>query len=179
MAQLVRRKDYKFGYQVRVSIVFYQKRNHNEILFWLKEQLHFGYIRDRNDGMTEYTIVGLSEVAQVLALLYPKLRLKKRLAHDVLKLIQQHPTKMTAKKLVALATAADKTAEFNYSKKRTITAAVVQSFLNDNKLFPVETSDQLAADSGWNPQPEIHKTLAPQDTCLEDEDIVRAISNGG
>ena len=151
MAQLVRRKDYKFGYQVRVSIVFYQKRNHNEILFWLKEQLHFGYIRDRNDGMTEYTIVGLSEVAQVLALLHPKLRLKKKLARDVLKLIKLHPTKMTATKLIALAEAADKSAEYNYSKKRTITAQVVRNFLNDNRLFPVETSDRLAADSRWSP----------------------------
>ena len=151
MAQLVRRKDYKFGYQVRVSIVFYQKRNHNEILFWLKEQLHYGYIRDRNDGMTEYTIVGLSEVAQVLALLHPKLRLKKNLARDVSRLLRLHPTKMTAPKLIALAEAADKSAEYNYSKKRTNTALVVRTFLNDNKLFPVETSNQLAADSGWTP----------------------------
>ena len=168
MAQLVRRKDYKLGYQIRVSVVFYQKRIHNEILFWLKEQLHYGYIRDRNDGMTEYTIVGLSEVAQVLTLLHPKLRLKKKLAHDVLRLIQRHPTKMTATKLIMLAHAADKTAEFNYSKKRTVTARVVQDFLNDNKLFPVETSDQPAADLGWDPQPEAHKTLAPiPDTCQE------------
>lgn len=111
--------------------------------------------------MTEYTIVGLSEVAQVLKLLYPQLRLKKRLARDVLRLIKLHPPKMTAKKLIILAQAADKTAEFNYSKKRTITALVVQKYLNDNKLFPVETSDQTASDLGWDTQPETHKTLAP------------------
>lgn len=168
MAQLVRRKDYKLGYQIRVSIVFYQKRNHNEILFWLKEQLHYGYIRDRNDGMTEYTIVGLTEVEQILQLLQDKLRLKKRLAHDVLKLIRLHPKKMTAKKLIVLAEAADKTAEFNYSKKRTITALVVQAYLNDNKLFPVETSDQSAVDPGWDLQLGAHKTLAPSpDICQE------------
>lgn len=168
MAQLVRRKDYRLGYQVRVSIVFYQKQSHNRILFWLKEQLHYGYIRNRNDGMTEYTIVGLNEVKQVLTLLHPKLRLKKQLAQNVLKLIKLHPKKMTAKKLLILAKAADKTAEFNYSKKRTITADVVQKFLNDNNLFPVETSDQLSSDLGWELQPEAHKTLAPKpDTCQE------------
>ena len=33
--------------------------------------------------MAEYTIVGLNEVAQVLQLLHPKLRLKKQLAQEV------------------------------------------------------------------------------------------------
>ena len=141
MAQLVRRKDYKLGYQIRVSVVFYQKQNHEEILFWLKEQLEYGYIRRRNDGMTEYTIVGLTEVEQILHLLQDKLRLKKALAKEVLQLISLHPKKMTASKLLALAKLVDKTAEFNYSKKRTITTLVVQAYLNDNKLFPVETSD--------------------------------------
>ena len=69
MAQLVRRKDYVYGYQVRTSIVFYQKSSHKEILSWLKKQLKYGYIRDRNDGMTEYTIVGFKEVQEILALL--------------------------------------------------------------------------------------------------------------
>ncbi len=58
MAQLVRRKDYIYGYQIRTSVVFFQKSTHQEILFWLKEQLGYGCIRQRNDGMTEYAIVG-------------------------------------------------------------------------------------------------------------------------
>ena len=140
MAQLVYRKDYRFGYQIRVSIVFYQKQSHQEILFWLKEQLNFGYIRLRNDGMAEYTIVGLNEVAQVLQLLHPKLRLKKQLAQEVVQLIKAHPKKMTVGKLLELALLVDKTAEFNYSKKRTNTSEVLRSYLKDNGLFPVETS---------------------------------------
>ena len=144
MAQLVYRKDYKLGYQIRVSIVFYQKQSHSEILFWLKEQLNFGYIRNRNDGMTEYTIVGMDEVAHVLTLLKPQLRLKKQLASDVLKLIGVHPKKMTAKKLVNLSKLVDKTATFNYSKKRTNTAEVVEEFLKNNNLFPVETGPAVA-----------------------------------
>jgi hypothetical protein len=142
MAQLVARKDYRLGYQIRVSIVFYQKHSHQEILFWLKEQLQFGYIRSRNDGMVEYTIVGLNEVEKVLKLLYPKLRLKKRLASEVLRLISLHPKKMTAKKLLRLASLVDKTAEFNYSKKRTNTSETLKRYLNDNRLFPVETLDE-------------------------------------
>ena len=42
--QLVRRKDYCLGYQVRTSIAFYQKTENERILVWLKEQFLSGYI---------------------------------------------------------------------------------------------------------------------------------------
>jgi hypothetical protein len=147
MAQLISRKDYRLGYQIRVSCVFYQKSTHHEFLLELKEQLGYGYVRRRNDGISEYTIVGLREVQNVLALLYPFLRLKKYLARDVLDLIKQHPEqrKMTASQLVALSVLVDKTAQFNYSKKRTITSAVVIQFLSfNNHDVPVETGVQIA-----------------------------------
>ena len=136
MAQLVSRKDYRLGYQIRVSVVFYQKSTHQEILLWLKEQLGYGYVRRRNDGMSEYTIVGLREVEHVLTLLYPFLRLKKALAKDVLGLIKQHPPqrKMTVSQLISLSKLVDKTASFNYSKKRTITCAVVIAYLRGKDL---------------------------------------------
>ena len=67
MFQLIRRKDYRYGYQVRGSIVFYQKTVHADHLRWLQMKLGgLGYVRNRNDGMTEYTIVGLSDVVPVL-----------------------------------------------------------------------------------------------------------------
>jgi hypothetical protein len=147
MAQLVSRKGYKLGYQIRVSVVFYQKDTRQEFLLWLKEQLGYGYVRIRNDGMCEYTIVGLREVEYVLTLLYPFLRLKKVLAYRMLAIIKQHPTqrKMTVSQLVKLSKLVDKTASFNYSKKRTITSATVTTFLRskDNGV-PVETGVQVA-----------------------------------
>ncbi len=76
IAQLVKRKDYKLGYQVRVSIVFYQKIIHRDFLLWLKSQLNYGYIRDRNDGMSEYVIVGLKSVEYVILQICPYLQLK-------------------------------------------------------------------------------------------------------
>ena len=145
MAQLVKRNGYKLGFQVRVSIVFYQKTSHQKHLLWLKEQLGYGYIRDRKDGMSEYTIVGLREVEYVLTLLYPFLRLKKKLAAEVLAIIRQHPQqrKMTKFKLIALSKLVDKTASFNYSKKRTNTSVQVIAFL-DMISVPVETDSALA-----------------------------------
>ena len=138
MAQLVYRKDYKLGYQIRVSIVFYQKTKHREFLDWLKDQLSFGYVRDRNDGMSEYTIVGLQEVKEILIFLYPFLRLKKSLAKSVLVIIEKHPPsrKMTAQKLLALSKLVDASSTFNYTKKRTNRYEVVETFLKTRNLSP-------------------------------------------
>ena len=140
MAQLVKHKNYIFGFQIRVSIVFYQKNTHQEILSWLKTMLKIGYIRQRNDGMTEYTIVGLKEVKEILELLHPFLRLKKALAKEIIKLINSYPTtKMTVEDLIRLSRIVDTTAKFNYSKKRTNTSETVIAFLKSQNLFPVET----------------------------------------
>jgi hypothetical protein len=139
MAQLVKHKDYVFGYQIRASIVFYQKNTHQGILSWLKAMLKIGYIRQRNDGMTEYTIVGLRKVKEILELLYPFLRLKKAPAKEIIKLVNSYPAKMTVNGLIRLSKIVDKTARFNYSKKRTNTAATVVAFLKSRNLFPVET----------------------------------------
>jgi intein-encoded DNA endonuclease-like protein len=142
MAQLVARKGYRLGFQIRISIVFYQKTNHSDFLFWLKEQLGYGYVRNRPDGMTEYTIVGIREVESVLKLLLPFLHLKQELARLVISIIENYPPprKMTAEILLALAQMVDKTAVYNYSKKRTRTSADVRQFLSENHLIaPVET----------------------------------------
>ena len=139
MAQLVRRKDYIYGYQIRTSIVFYQKLRNQEILRWLKRRLKFGYTRHRNDEMAEYTIVGSREVKDTLKILLPYLRLKRKLARQVIKLIEAHPKKMTPGKLVCLSKMVDNTARFNYSKKRTNTSQTVRLFLKNANLIPVET----------------------------------------
>ncbi len=139
MAQLVRHKDYIYGFQIRVSIVFYQKQSHQEILSWLKSKLDYGYIRLRNDGMAEYTIVGPKEAREVLKLLVPYLRLKKVLAKQVIKLIDEMPSKMTVAELLRLSVLVDQTATFNYSKKRTNNSEALKTFLKDKNLFPVET----------------------------------------
>jgi intein-encoded DNA endonuclease-like protein len=139
MAQLVRRKDYIYGYQIRTSVVFYQQARNQKILQWLKNRLKFGYIRYRNDGMVEYTIVGLKEVGSILGLLMPYLRLKRKLAEKVIRLIKAHPKKMTPHKLVCLSKIVDETAAFNYSKKRTNTSSAIRLFLENANLIPVET----------------------------------------
>lgn len=148
MLQLISREDYVLGYQIRASIVFYQKRQYKSFLEEIKEKLAYGYIRERNDGMVEYTIVGLRPVEEILILLFPYLRLKKKQAQLALEIIGKIPrevklpkrSKMDAKLLMELSYEVDKFASLNYSKRRTNRAKQVKDFLESHNLLnPVET----------------------------------------
>lgn len=146
MLQLIWRHDYKLGYQIRASIVFYQKTQYKNFLFWLKTKLIDGYVRDRNDDISEYTIVGKSPVSRVLELLYPYLRLKKKQARLALSILPKMPGTgrvMTPKLLLKLSIEVDKFADLNYSKKRTNTSLKVKNFLVSKSLLdPVETDSK-------------------------------------
>jgi len=134
MLQLVYRHDYVLGYQIRASIVFYQKQQYRSFLHWVQHQFSdIGYIRNRNDGMSEYTIVGIADVGNVLTLLLPYLRLKKPQAEIALKVISEMPgsgRKMTKEKLLRLAKEVDRFMELNYSKKRVNTSQKLQEFFD-------------------------------------------------
>jgi len=148
MLQLVSRKDYLLGYQIRASIVFYQKLQYRSFLEEIKEKLIYGYIRERNDDMVEYTVVGFEPVKKILTLLYPYLKLKKKQAQLALEIIRKIPgevklpnkIKIGAKLLMELSCEVDKFAFLNYSKRRTNTSKQVKEFLESHDLLnPVET----------------------------------------
>ena len=138
MLQLIFRHDYRLGYQIRASIVFYQKTKYRNFLEWLKKRLDYGYIRNRNDDMSEYTIVGASPVNEILKLLYPYLRLKKQHAEVAMSVLDQMPEsgwKMKPKLLLELSREVDKFAYLNYSKRRTNTSEKVEEFLKSRDLL--------------------------------------------
>ena len=137
MLQLVYRHDYVLGYQIRASIVFYQKTQHRDFLVWLKNKLKFGYIRERNDGMCEYTIVGVNPVTNVLTLLKPYLKLKKKQSKLALSVLSKMPGRgrdIKPKLLFSLAREVDKFVDLNYSKKRTNTSRKVEEFFESHNI---------------------------------------------
>ncbi|TAK53099.1 MAG: hypothetical protein EPO25_11670 [Gammaproteobacteria bacterium] len=138
--QLVRRKDYCFGFQIRTSLAFYQKTENERILLWLKQQFKSGYIRRRKTGISDYTIVEPGEVRRILELLQPYVRLKKEHVGLGLEILRTLPQADDAAELVSLCRLVDRFREINYSKKRTITSTVVADFLKSHGyLAPVET----------------------------------------
>ena len=138
MLQLVFRHDYLLGYQIRASIVFYQSKQNAFFLGWVKKKLKDGYLRQRNDGMVEYTIIGIKPVTRILRLLKPYLRLKQKQAKIALKVLSLMPgsgRQMKPKLLYNLAKEVDKFAYLNYSKKRTNTSLKLKESLLSKQLL--------------------------------------------
>ena len=132
MLQLVHRKDYKFGYQIRASVCFYQQSQYRNELKRLKDILKFGYIWDRNDGITEYTIVGKNEVKEVLEMLQPYIWFKRKHVSAALKILNEmgDRRKILKDEFLRLARLVDTYSSLNYSKKRKNFARNVEEFLN-------------------------------------------------
>ena len=142
MFQLVRRKDYVYGFQIRASIVFFQKTLHRYHLEWIKEKLKYGYVRNRNDDMSEYTIVGINYVREILDQLGPYLRLKKPHVVLAFKIFEAIPKQFTPYTLWCVSELVDQFAKLNYSKKRTNTTEVLLDYfveLMDQPQIPVTT----------------------------------------
>jgi hypothetical protein len=136
-AQIVRRPDYKLHYQVRVTLTFFQKTSRHWILLQLHKLLKLGTLRKRNDGMSEYAIVGKASVKNCLQLLYPYLRLKKLHARRVLQIITQLQKDQDPQAFVKLCEVVDTFQDLNDSKMRTVTSQIVRSHFLELNLLPV------------------------------------------
>ena len=138
--QLIRKKDYRLGFQIRTTLAFYQKTENEQILLWLKQQFSSGYIRHRKTGISDYTIVEAREVRRILELLRPHVRLKQEHVRLGLEILKGLPLMGDAAQMIALARLVDRYQDINYSKKRTITSSVVEAHLiSHGYLAPVET----------------------------------------
>ena len=145
MFQLIERKDYIYGYQIRASICFYQDSSHKEGLRWLKEKIGYGYIRDRNDGVSDYTIVGYDKVEDVLKMVKPYAVFKAvhvTRALELLSAIKENP-RPTPEQLVKLAKLVDSYSVLNYSKKKTNNTVKLEEFLNRKGLLTPVTTDSV------------------------------------
>jgi hypothetical protein len=101
MLQIKKRSDSKRGWRLMATICFYQDSRHDTSLYWMRKKLKIGYISHRNDGMTELRINGFDQVKNVVGLLIPYLRFKKKQARVIIKacvLLARKPLKLLSKK---------------------------------------------------------------------------------
>jgi len=129
--QLVRRRDYRLGYQIRPSITFCQKRKHRAFLEWLQSVFQVGCIRERKDGLSEYQVVDVAAVERVLRQLRPYIRLKQKQCDLVLEIVAElkHSARLSPQHFLALARKVDAFEELNDSKRRTIKSSQVAEFM--------------------------------------------------
>ncbi len=136
MYQLIRRKDYRYGFEIRASIVFYQKSQNHKHLERLKNLLKAGYLRNRKDGMTEYTIVGLKPVIEILKVLEPYSMLKKEHIKTAKRINRLLEGQFNLRKFVKASELVDRFKFLNYSKKRKNTSEKLKNYLKRHKLYP-------------------------------------------
>jgi hypothetical protein len=138
--QLVRRRDYVYGYQIRASVCFYQHTRGRAGLEWLKEQLGCGYLRDREGLMSDYTIVGWKDVTWLLQLVRPFVVFKREQVERALQILKQLEARLTAREFLAASHQVDAFATLNYSKRKQIGAENVRALLEGKGvLVPVTT----------------------------------------
>jgi hypothetical protein len=136
ITQIVKNDSYKYGFSIRISIVFFQKTKNYWILLWLKDILKYGTIRQRRDGVSEYTIVSAEPVKNILLILEKYLKLKKSLCKFVLKIIEDKRNIKSIDDFIEVCKLVDKTKFMTLSKKRSITTEIViNEFKDKGKLL--------------------------------------------
>lgn len=135
-AQIVPRRDYKLGFQIRVSIVFYQHNKRHWYIMKIHKLLSkTGYVRVRNDNMSELTIVEKKAVKEILLGILPYSWAKQSLVKLLLKIIDHLDKVKTRDDFLGVCQLVDKVADFTDSKKRVNTSEKVKEFFHT----PVET----------------------------------------
>lgn len=128
-------KTYHFRYQVAPCIVFFQAKKEREGLEVLQRTLGVGYLRDRNDGIVEYTIGDTSSMSALITAILPFLKLKKRQAQLLLKILRLKKKVKTGIDFLELCKHIDLFQTLNYSKRRIQTYAAVAKTLQQEGLL--------------------------------------------
>ena len=126
---------YRYRFQIAPYVVFYQSSKEQKHLGVLKSMIGEGYVRERNDGIVEYTIGDVGSIRELLRELQPYLRLKKKQAKLMLEILSRKQRVKNGRDFVALAQKIDQFRQLNYSKKRTRDAVLVQKVLQGEGLL--------------------------------------------
>jgi hypothetical protein len=133
IAQLVFRQDYKFKFQIRLTLQFTQLKKRRWFLEKFQALVGAGYIRDRG-LISDFVLVEPANVGKLLQQLQPFLRLKQKQANLVLKIIEQLPSSRDSQdSFLKLCRLVDQVAELNDTKKRKHTADSVSAMLKELK----------------------------------------------
>lgn len=128
-AQIVYREDYILKYQIRVTLTLFQSTKRHFIMLDMQNMLGCGTIRKRNDGMSEFCIVGHKQLKPVLIKLLPYLKLKRKQAIILLEIIEKLPYTKDPVVLLEAALLADSVGLLTDGKKRTKNADEVRQAL--------------------------------------------------
>jgi hypothetical protein len=136
IAQIVKRKDYKLKFQIRVSVLIVQKKKRIHFLHQFQQEIGAGTVRDRGDGIAEFSIIGVNTMHPFLKQIQPFLRIKKKQANLIIQILEQLPlTKDSPEKFLDLCKLSDQVSNLNDSTNRPNTSDIVKTFFEDLGLI--------------------------------------------
>ena len=111
---------YRYGFQIAPYIVLFQSNQDRENFEKICSIIELGILRERKDGILEYSINRMDNLKLFLESVEPFLILKKEQADLMLKILAKKEKVKNQKDFEELAQLVDKFRELNYSKKRKI-----------------------------------------------------------
>ncbi len=127
--QLVRQREYKFGFYIRASLSLTQSTADRGGLEHLQRVIGGGYLRDRGTGMSDLVVTSRPLLREVLNAVAPQVVFKRRQVDRALELLPQIRPRMSAEEFLRLAHEVDAFVTLNHSKTKRITAADVEQHL--------------------------------------------------
>jgi LAGLIDADG endonuclease len=127
--QLVRQREYKFGYYIRASLALSQSTSARRGLEHLHQIIGGGYLRDRGTGMSDLVITSRPLLLRTLSAVAPYVVFKAEHVRRALDLLQRIRPRLGAEEFLELAREVDRFATLNYSKTKRISAADVEHHL--------------------------------------------------
>ena|SRR6056297_2363964 len=106
---------HKYNYQISPFVILFQSGKEKESFKEICSLIKYGYLRERNDGILEYTINRQDEITEFLQLIKPYLVLKKKQAELMIKILKQKKEIKTKDDFVKLVELVDRYRELNYS----------------------------------------------------------------
>src|SRR5579872_2039692 len=128
--QLVRQKEYRFGYNIRASMSFSQSTSARGGLEAIQTLVGgSGYLRDRGTGMSDLVITSRPVLTTLLEAVQPYVIFKKEHVRRALSLLPRLDRLRDPNEFLQLAREVDAFATLNYSKSKRISAADVEQYL--------------------------------------------------
>lgn len=109
---------YKYGFQFAPSVILFQSSKDRKGFEKICSLIELGYIRERKDGVLEYTINKRDNIREFLNIVEPYVILKEKQVALMKTILNAKENIKTKNDFVKLAKLVDKFRELNYSKKR-------------------------------------------------------------
>ncbi len=158
--QLVKQKEYRFGFYIRASVSFSQSTSARQGLEQIQTLLGGGgYMRDRGTGMSDLVITSRPLLLRILQEVEPFVIFKQVHVRRALAILPQLDRVKDPQVFLHLARQVDAFATLNYSKTKRISAVDVEQHLRSkgvlcpcNDFFASNSEEMASLDRDLDPQ---------------------------